>query len=64
MRTTVRLMALILFFSGCSQKATEQCDLEYVYVDTPVPRLKILNAIKPYQIQDITPLGGLSLIHI
>ena len=45
---------IALFFNGCSQKVP--CEPEKIYVKTKVPRLKILYAVKPYQITDFWSL--------
>lgn len=44
-------LILILFFSGCSQKAPE-CKPEIIHVKTDVPRLKILYKVPKYKITD------------
>ena len=46
------LLAISLFFSGCSDP--EPCVPEQIYVKTKAPRLKILYSIKPYEIKDFS----------
>jgi len=43
------LLAIILFFNGCSQKP---CTPTKVFVKTKVPKLKILYKVPSYEIKD------------
>lgn len=56
MRTVHKLIIASLFFSGCTEDPQPK-EIEYVYVDTKVPKQTIFFKPKPYEITDFTSLG-------